>query len=459
MGKLWETYQKMHPMVNQYIIDVNLAQDKILLPYDIQASIAHVEMLAKVKLLTKKEAESLIKGLKEVLTLNKKGKFKLKQINEDCHTAIENYLTKKLGAVGKKVHMGRSRNDQILVAIRLFSKHQLKIIQLATIKLAKTILKFAKKHEFLPIPGYTHMQQAMPSSVGQWAGSFVESLLDDYQTISSAYNLNDQNPLGSAAGFGTSLPIDREYTTKKLGFAKIQINSLYCQNSRGKIESFTIGVLNQTMLTLGKIANDLILFTTKEFNFFKVNDQLTTGSSIMPQKKNLDIMEVLRANVSVVAGEQFKVQSVSQNLISGYNKDLKITKKALIDSFDIVLSSINITELLFNHLKPNTKQLQAAFDPEIFATDMVNDMVKNGTPFRDAYRQVALKLKGIKKQNVVKNIKSKTHLGATGNLGLKILEKKISKFRISDSLFVIPTSMEGSLALSVDRRDFSTGSK
>ena len=427
MTKLWQkSGSKIHPMVNKYIIDINLTQDKILLPYDIQASIAHVEMLAKVKLLTKKEAGALISGLKEILALDKQGEFKLKQENEDCHTAIENYLTGKFGEIGKKVHMGRSRNDQVLVAIRLFSKQQLKIIQLATIKLAKTVLKFAEKHEFVPMPGYTHTQQAMLSSIGQWAGSFVESLLDDYKIVESAYSLNDQNPLGSAAGFGTSLPLDREYTTKKLGFSKTQVNSLYCQNSRGKIESFTISSLSQIMLTLGKIANDLILFTTKEFNFFKVDDQLTTGSSIMPQKKNLDIMEVLRANVSVVAGEQFKVQSVSQNLISGYNKDLKITKKALINSFYIVLSSINITELLFKHLKPNAKQLRTAFDPEIFATDMANDMVKNGTPFRDAYKQVASKLKDVKKQDAVKNIKSKKHLGATGNLRLGILRKEIT---------------------------------
>jgi argininosuccinate lyase len=378
-------------------------------------------MLGKVGLLKKDEVLALTEGLNEVAELHRKGKFHLEQESEDCHTAIENFLVKKLGHLGKKIHMGRSRNDQVLTAIRLYGKDQIKIIEKKLKILAETILKFAKKHEFVPMPGYTHSQRAMPSSVGQWAGSFVESLLDDLKSLHLAYDLNDQNPLGSAAGFGTSLPIDRQYTTQLLGFSRTQINCLYCQNSRGKIEGATVAALSQIMLTLGKIASDLLLFTMQEFDFFKVSSMLKTGSSIMPQKQNLDIMEVLRANVSVVQSYQFQIFSVSQNLMSGYNKDLKVTKQPLIESFKITLNSLEITNLLFKHLTPNKTKLLAAFERDIFATDIANELVKKGMPFRDAYKKVGDELRVADTSSSatpLQNIKSKKHLGATGKLGL-----------------------------------------
>lgn len=430
MSKLWEkSGTKTHPAVNKYIVSENCAQDMILLPYDVDTSIAHAKMLCKVGLLAKKEMGSLVKVLKEISTLYKKGKFQLKQSDEDCHTAIENYLVKQLGDIGKKIHMGRSRNDQVLTAIRLFSKQQLTTIQQDLLKVAETILAFVKKNEFVPMPGYTHTQQAMPSSVGQWAASFTESLLDDYSVLQATYSLNDQNPLGSAAGFGTSLPIDRNFTTDELGFSKTQINALYCQNSRGKIESFILSGLIQVMLTLGKIANDLIWFTTKEFDFFTVDKSLTTGSSIMPQKKNLDIMEVLRANVSIIFSYQMQIQTVSHNLISGYNKDLKITKQILINSFKLVEESLKIVQLVFKHLKPNAKKLSQSFSSEIFATDVVNELVQKGVPFREAYKKVGNKLSEVQTPDILQNIKGKKHLGATGNLSLKYYTKIIKRLK------------------------------
>jgi argininosuccinate lyase len=265
----------------------------------------------------------------------------------------------------------------------------------------------------------------MPSSVGQWASSFVESLLNDFTILQSAYNLNDQNPLGSAAGFGTGLPLQRELTTSELNFNRTQINPIYCQNSRGKIESFTITALLQVMETLGKIANDLIWFTSQEFNFFSVDNSLTTGSSIMPQKRNLDIMEVLRANVSVVQSYQIQAQNVGRNLLSGYHKDLKMTKKILMESFAITLDSLQIVDLLFHNLTVNPENLEKALSPEIFATDEVNKLVENGMPFREAYQQVGNNLADISDFDPVENIKNKTHLGSTGNLGLEILEKRL----------------------------------
>lgn len=430
MTKLWKkSGKKTHPAVNDYIVSKNCEQDMVLLPYDVQASIVHAKMLCKVGLLTGKEKTMLINGLKEIEILYAKGEFKLEQSDEDCHTAIENYLTKKFGDVGKKIHTGRSRNDQVLTAMRLFSKQQLITVNKDLIKTAEKILTFAERNEFVPMPGYTHTKQAMPSSVGQWAGCFVEALLDDYGILESAYTLNDQNPLGSAAGFGTSLPIDRDFTTKELGFAKTQINTLYCQNSRGKVESFILSGLVQVMLTLGKIANDLIWFTTKEFDFFTIDESLTTGSSIMPQKKNLDILEVLRANVSIVFSYQMQIQMVGHNLISGYNKDLKITKEALIKSFKLVISSLEIMQLVFEHLKPNKNKLSSSFSTEIFATDVVNEFVLKGMPFREAYQKVGNRLKEVKTPDFVKNIKIKKHLGATGNLALNSYAEQIGKLK------------------------------
>ncbi|MBI2453135.1 argininosuccinate lyase [Candidatus Peregrinibacteria bacterium] len=430
MTQLWKKSRtKTHPAVCQYIISKHCASDMILLPYDVQASQAHAKMLHSVGLLSKNEVKALVKALDEIADLHKNGKFLLRESDEDCHTVIENYLVKQLGDIGKKIHMGRSRNDEVLTAIRLFSKEHLTIVQHHVLLVAEVILSFAKKHEFVPMPGYTHTQQAMPSSVGQWASSFVESLLDDYEILQACYSLNDQNPLGSAAGFGTSLPIDRAFTTRELKFARTQINTLYCQNSRGKIESFVTTALLQVMMTLGKIANDAIWFTSKEFDFFQIDESLTTGSSIMPNKKNLDIMEVLRANVSVVMSYQMQTQTVSHNLLSGYNKDLKITKPALIDSFTIVEESLKIISLLFRNLKPNTKKLFRSFSPEIFATDTVNELVQKGVPFRDAYKKIGDNLSAVSLPDITLNIKEKKHLGACGNLNLDFYAATIKKLR------------------------------
>jgi argininosuccinate lyase len=382
-------------------------------------------MLGKAGLLSSKESKELVKGLQEIERLLEKGEFSLSRENEDMHTAIESYLTQSLGETGKRIHLGRSRNDQVLTALRLFTKDSLKQIKNETKDLTFVILYFAKKYEFAPMPGYTHTQRAMPSSIGQWSSAFVESLLDDLMTLDSAIRLVDQSPLGSAAGYGTGLPIDREMTAKLLGFSKVQVNPIYCQNSRGKIESFVLACLSQVMETLAKIANDTIWFSSKEFGFLEIDDSLTTGSSIMPQKKNLDIMEVLRANSTTLQSNQFQLQTVSKNLISGYHKDLKITKQAVINSLEITQDSLQIVKLLFENMKPNEERLTAALDPEIYATDEVNKLAVQGTPFREAYKQIGENLSKLENQDPVENIKSKTHLGATGNLDLKNLQNRL----------------------------------
>jgi argininosuccinate lyase len=426
MTKLWQKKDvTMHPAVNTYIISENLSQDTLLVPYDIEASKAHATMLCSVGLINETEQSELVSTLDEILEKYNNGDFNLDQQNEDCHTCIEKYLTEKLGNTGKKIHMGRSRNDQVLVAMRLLIKDKLEETIQKTKQLAHTLIDYAKKHEFIPMPGYTHTQQAMPSSVGQWTGSFIESLIDDISSLEHAHALCNQNPLGSAAGFGTALPLDRDETTKILEFKRPQINSIYCQNSRGKLEAAVIGALVQVMMTLGKIASDAVMYTTAEFDFFEVDRSLTTGSSIMPQKQNLDIMEVLRANVSIIMSYQMQTQMVTQNLTSGYHKDLKITKQPTIESFKITQSSLDIVKLLFENMKPNVEKLKKAFTTEIFATDVVNDMVQKGTPFRDAYKYIGENLDTVEMPDIDENIRGKKHLGATGNLGIERYEQML----------------------------------
>jgi argininosuccinate lyase len=428
MAKLWQKKgMQGHPAVNNYIISKNLDADTKLIKYDLLASMAHATMLGEVGLLSKQEAEDLVAGLQEIEGLLEKGEFELSRENEDMHTAIENYLTQKLGETGKRIHLGRSRNDQVLTALRLFTKDNLLQVKTEIKELAQVILTFAKEYELLPMPGYTHTQRAMPSSIGQWATAFVESLLDDLTVLDSAVHLVDQNPLGSAAGYGTGLPIDREMTTKLLGFSRVQVNPIYCQNSRGKIEAYVLSCLSQVMETLAKVANDTIWFSSKEFGFLEIDDSLTTGSSIMPQKKNLDIMEVVRANSTILQSNQFQLQTVGKNLISGYHKDLKITKQTVINSLEITQDSLEIVKLLFTNMKPNQAKLQAVMDPEIFATDEVNKLAGQGMPFREAYKQIGENLNKLQNQDPVENIKSKKHLGATANLGINNLEKRLKE--------------------------------
>ena len=425
--KLWQKAgTSINPDMAKYMVAQDLAADQSLVPYDVAGSIAHAKMLAHVGLLSADEADTLVDTLESIIPLHAAGNFVLSIDDEDMHTAIEAYLVEKLGDTGKKIHVGRSRNDQVLTAMRLYSCDMIDDTRALLKTTATTVLDFAAAHEFIPMAGYTHMQRAMPSSVGQWAGAHVESLINDLTCLNAAYTLNDQNPLGSAAGFGTAMPLDREFSTKEMDFSRVQVNPIYCQNSRGKIEGFTIGALVQIMLTLGKIANDLIVFTSKEFAYFSVDNSLTTGSSIMPQKRNLDVMEVLRANVSVVQSLQIQCQSACLNLISGYNKDLMITKTALMDAFDITQDSLKIINLMFQNITPRVDNLTKAFDDtEIYAADYANELVESGMTFRDAYREVGENLSSLEKRDAVANIKSKKHSGATGNLGLDAYRKTL----------------------------------
>lgn len=392
MKKLWQKSEyKLNPIVEAFETKDDLLMDQKLIEYDVLASIAHVKMLSRlflVGIISKKELKKLLKGLEEILVLYKNNKFILKIGDEDMHTKIENHITAKHGEVGQKIHTGRSRNDQVLTAIRLYSKNALKSIELELVNFQKSFESFSKKYGHIKMPGYTHMQKAMPSSVGIWAGSFRESLEDDLILLNTAMKLNDQSPLGSAAGYGTTLVLDRDYTAKLLGFGKVQINPLYCQNSRGKIEAVIISSLVNILQTINKFAADVLLFTTSEFNFFIVSSEVTTGSSIMPQKKNLDLAELLRSKVHLVLGNYVQMVSLSSNLISGYNRDLQDSKKPLMESLETTLDSLKVSKLLLNSLTPNQQVLEQALTPEIFAADKTFELVKKGMPFRKAYQKI-----------------------------------------------------------------------
>ncbi|MBI5230133.1 MAG: argininosuccinate lyase, partial [Candidatus Magasanikbacteria bacterium] len=429
MSTLWqEEGKKLNPLVERFTVGDDYIYDTDLMPFDVDASTAHAQMLGSIGILNAEETIALVGALKEIKVLHGQGNFKVKQSQEDCHTAIEQYLIKKLGETGKKIHTGRSRNDQVAVAMRLYSKHHLQIILVDIASLAREILAFAKQHEHIPMPGMTHTQPAMLSTVGLWAGSFVESLLDDAKMTNEALKHTNANPLGSAAGFGPPIFVDRLYTTKVLGFDRPIVNSIYCMVSRCKNSETVVGALAQIMSTLARMANDLVWYTSAWFTFFELDDDMVTGSSIMPQKKNYDVLELVRAHASTVYASLYALQSLNQKMMSGYNRDTQLTKAEIMKSVAAVESSIAIMKLVWKNLSVNTEQLASACGPEIFATDRVYELVKKGMAFRNAYQEVKKHLNEVSKEDVGKALAARTTLGSPGNLGLEYYETTLENF-------------------------------
>ncbi len=427
MKKLWSSKSKLDPVIEAFETEGDLKLDQKLVKYDVLGSIAHTKMLKKIGILTETELVKLQKGLTEILKLYEKGEFTLQFGDEDVHTKIESFLTEKYGEVGKKIHTARSRNDQVLTALKLYNKEQLLNIWNEVIILVQYFLDFAKLHEFVPMPGFTHMQKAMPSSVGMWSGSFVESLLDDLTVLKTAFDLNNKSALGSAAGYGVPLNIDREYTATILGFDSVLSNSLYCQNSKGKIESVILSSLTCILLTINKFAADLLLFTTSEFDYFKVDETLCTGSSIMPQKNNIDVAELLRSKVHLVLGNHVQIVSLSSNLISGYNRDFQDNKKPLLESLELTYQSLKVTSILIGSIYPKKDNFKKALTAEIFATHEAFNLIEQGIPFREAYRKVANNSHSIPNIDPKTLLKKSQHTGATGNLGLVKLKIQLKK--------------------------------
>lgn len=430
MTKLWQkSTTKLHPFIEKYTTADDPTLDLVLMPYDIQGTMAHVKGLAKINILNKPELTKILAILKNLAKELKQGKITIKPEDEDGQTVIENYCVKHLGHLGKKIPTGRSRNDQVLTAIRLYCKDQIAQVKQSAVKLTNVLFSLAKKHQNLPFPGYTHTQQAMLTSLGHYFLSFVESLLDDLQLLDYIHHHIDQNPLGSAASFGVNLPLDRDFTTQELGFKKIQLNSLYCQNSRGKFESLMMEGLTQIMLTIGRLANDLILFTTQEFNFFHVTDQIVTGSSIMPQKRNLDVLEIMRGYVNVIIANHQMIQNLSKNLLSGYNRDLQLIKKPLIESFVIVKNSLEAMMIVLNNIEPNKKVIAAKITPAIFAADQATQLAKTkNIPFRQAYQIIAKQIQINSLSLVPDHLSLPLSPGAAGNLQLAKYKDRLKTY-------------------------------
>lgn len=425
MSKLWEKEYSFDQLIEEYTVGQDPVLDLRLVNGDCVASIAHAVMLERIGILKPGELAALRGELVEIIRRNQAGEFAIRVDEEDCHTAIENRLVDKLGEAGKKIHTGRSRNDQVIAALRLHVRSSLLTLQGACLDLVRTLLGFARTHAEVPMPGRTHMQIAMPSSVGLWAGAFAEELLDDLRLLDGAYELNDLCPLGSAASYGVPLPLDRELVSELLGFRALQNNVLYVNNSRGKFEAVILDAAEQVMLTLSKLAQDLILYSMPEFGYFTLPQELSAGSSIMPQKRNPCMLELMRAKAATVGACGTQVKSIIRSLPSGYNRDFQETKEPLLRGLGLTLSSLRVADRVMGSLGVDPQALLAGFTPEIYATDRALELVAAGVPFRDAYRRVAATLNEVQSMDPHEAIRRKTHAGTTGNLRLELAEEQL----------------------------------
>ncbi len=427
--KLWQKEYQLDALAERYEIGEDATLDNRLVPADVWGSMAHALMLNHIGILTRDEVNALLKELAHILDLHAAGNFALAEGDEDVHTKIENHLTETVGEAGKKIHTARSRNDQVLVDTRLYTKGDLLKTMAHVIDAADAFTTFAAREQWTPMPGYTHMQRAMLSSVGLWASAFAESLMDDLDLLKTAYRITDQNPLGSAASYGVNLPIDRVMTTDLLGFAKVQNNVLYTQNARGKFEAVAVQALAQVMLDLSKFAQDMLLFVTSEYGFMRMSETLETGSSIMPQKRNPDLMELVRGRTHTVLALQQQICGIIAGLPSGYNIDFQETKGPMIRAFDMVNDALAICTLTVRKTTVNEAALRAACTPELFATDAAYHLVQQGTPFRDAYRTIARIAHDLPPMDLDVALHERTHVGASGNLGLDHLNRWIAEER------------------------------
>jgi len=388
-NKLWQVKGPLNSMVENFTVGDDYLFDQKLLSYDIKASLAHAKMLKKIGILKRGELSKLERGLNEILNLWHKGKFLITQGQEDGHTAIEIYLTEKFGNVGKKIHTGRSRNDQSLTMIRLYMKAELTKLEKLTDDLIAALNKKAKQYKRIPMPGYTHTRKAMPTTVGNWLDSFAQALIDLKPFLSNLRVLLDQSPLGSAAGFGIStINLDKKFTANLLKFKKVQTNPLYCGLSRGFFEGIFLKTFSPVMILIGRLANDLILFTAGEFDFFTLPNNMTTGSSIMPQKRNYDLLELIRAKINVFLSCQNQIDNIVKNLISGYHRDLQLTKKIFLDGVELLESNLEITKMVVQNLTVKEKNLRSAMTDDLYATKKIYRLVKKGMPFRQAYIKI-----------------------------------------------------------------------
>ncbi|WP_372944305.1 argininosuccinate lyase [Muriicola sp.] len=424
--KLWEKGLKTDEKIDRFTVGNDRELDLLLAKYDVLASMAHCKMLASIGLLSQEESEAILLELDAIALSIKKGTFTIEEEFEDMHSKIEYLLIQKLGDTGKKIHTARSRNDQVLVAIQLYIKEELKTVKQQVYDLFDLLLNLADAHKKVLLPGYTHLQVAMPSSFGLWFSAYAESLVDDMILLKAATAIADQNPLGSAAGYGSSFPIDRAMTTKELGFSTLKYNVVAAQMGRGKVEVSTARALASVGATLAKLSMDICLYMNQNFNFISFPDDLTTGSSIMPHKKNPDVFELVRAKCNVLQALPNELSMLLTNLPSGYHRDLQLTKNSLVPAIQELKACLDILTFSLRKIKVKEDILEDPKYDLLFTVDALNDLVKNGMPFRDAYKEIASQV--AKGEFRSSKDAVHTHMGSIGNLCLKEIRLKMERF-------------------------------
>jgi len=417
------------PEVLRFTVGKDLVLDRVLVHADCLGSAAHATMLSRVRtkppVLSAAECRRVTAALKRIMRRAEQGRFQIAPEDQDVHLAVERELTKLLGDTGRRIHTARSRNDQVAVDLRIYGRAELLSLMGATAGLADRLLSLASRCVRVPMVGRTHLQPAMPSSVGVWASAHAESLLDDWRLLKAAFDYNDACPLGSAAGYGVPFPVDRNLTARLLGFREPVHNVLYASNARGKCESVILAAASQVMLSLSRLAEDMILYSMPEFGYFVLPAGYCTGSSIMPQKRNPDVLELVRAKARRVMGQSQEVMSVVAGLPGGYNRDLQETKEPFIEGLATTIASVRIMAKVVSGTKVDQRALKAGFTPDVFATDRALELVKQGVPFRDAYRQVRGDLAALGSRDPLEAIAAKRHVGAPMGLDFRAYARRV----------------------------------
>ena len=413
-SKLWEKNVKVDHDVEAYTVGLDREMDLYLAPFDVLGSMAHITMLQSIGLLEADELDLLLKELRKIYDIAISGEFVIEEGVEDVHSQVELMLTRSLGDIGKKIHSGRSRNDQVLVDLKLFIRSRIEDVAMAVKRLFDTLISQSNHYKDVVIPGYTHLQVAMPSSFGLWFGAYAESLADDLTVLRAAYEVANRNPLGSAAGYGSSFPLNRTMTTQLLGFDTMAYNVVYAQMGRGKTERIVAQAIAGIAATLSKLAFDACMFNSQNFGFIKLPDEFTTGSSIMPHKKNPDVFELTRAKCNKLQALPVEITLITNNLPSGYFRDLQLIKENFLPAFDSIIDIINMVNTMLSQVKVNTN---VATDPRykyMYSVEEVNRRVSEGMPFRDSYKQVGLEIEAgnFEPRYDINH----THEGSIGNL-------------------------------------------
>jgi len=426
--KLW---QKETTSVSQVVEKFTEGRDKefdlLLAPYDVQASIAHVTMLGEVGLMTKEEAQTAVAALQEIEKEIASGNFSMSEDVEDIHSQIEFLLTERIGDIGKKIHSGRSRNDQVAVDIKLYLRAEVLNIKEDVSSFFDLLQAQSEKFKNHLLPGYTHLQIAMPSSFGLWLGAYAESLVDDLELLAAAYVVANKNPLGSGAGYGSSFPLNRTRTTELLHFAALNHNSVYAQMTRGKTEKVVAMAMASIAATLSKFSMDCCLYLNQNFGFISFPSELTTGSSIMPHKKNPDVFELIRAKCNRLQAVPNELTMLLNNLPSGYHRDLQLTKEILFPAIEELKACLQLAQLMLQHMEVKENILSDDKYKYLFSVEAVNTLVNNGVPFREAYQQVGNDIeKGLFSFDLTKGLHH-THEGSIGNLGTEEIRKMMMK--------------------------------